>query len=217
MIQLLWVPEVFFLRATRSFVGRRPTCLRLSAEETSGKAAIRKNPLFARVTFQRLHEKPDSGNPRLPLGLKPLSQCSVPVSLCRVQVTGSLAVKRPFLSFIFTSLLRLLLSTLSVLHFHSLVKPLLQELQRHETSGVRKETDGRGQKTRQTSFHVKFAFVHSLLYCNISQGTQNTRTSSIDITFQLWNIPRRYRNRNPSKSSTGMWKLARNQRQPLKR
>ena len=55
----------------------------------------------------------------------------------------------PFLSFIFISLQRLVLSTLSVLHFHSLVKPLLQELQRHETSGVQKETDGRGQKTRQ--------------------------------------------------------------------
>ena len=83
----------------------------------------------------------------------------LPVSLCRVQVTGSLAVKRPFLSFIFTSLQRLVLSTLSVIHFHSLVKPLLEELQRHETSGVRKETDGRGQKTRQTTFHVKFACI----------------------------------------------------------
>ena len=110
----------------------------------------------------------------------------------------------PFLSFIFISLQRLVLSTLSVLHFHSLVKPLHEELQRHETSGVRKETDARGQKTRQTTFHVKFAFVHSLLYRNISHGTQNTRTSSIDITFQHWNIPRRNGYRNPSKSSTGV-------------
>lgn len=141
----------------------------------------------------------------------------LPVSLCRVQVTGSLAVNRPFLSFIFTSLQRLVLSKLSVIHFHSLVKPLLEELQRHETSGVRKQTDGRGQKTRQTTFHVKFAFFHSLLYRNISHGTQNTRTSSIDITFQLWNIPRRNGNRNPSKSSTGVWKVARNQRELFKR
>ena len=122
----------------------------------------------------------------------------------------------PFLGFIFTSL-QLVLSTLSNLHFHSLFKPLHEELQRHETSGVRKETDARGQKTRQTTFHVKFAFVHSLLYRNISHGTQNTRTSSIDITFQLWNIPRRNGNRNPSKSSTGVWKVARNQRELFKR
>ena len=122
----------------------------------------------------------------------------------------------PFLGFIFTSL-QLVLSMLSNLHFHSLFKPLHEELQRHETSGVRKETDGRGQKTRQTTFHVKFAFVHSLLYRNISHGTQNTRTSSIDITFQLWNIPRRNGNRNPSKSSTGVWKVARNQRELFKR
>ena len=124
----------------------------------------------------------------------------------------------PFLSFIFISLQRPVLSTLSVLTlFHSHVKPLLEEQQRHDISGVRKETDGRGEKTRQTTFHVKFAFVHSLLYRNISHGTQNTRTSSIDITFQLWNIPRRNGNRNPSKSSTRVWKLARNQRQPFKR
>ena len=109
-------------------------------------------------------------------------------------------------------------TTLSVLTlFHSLVKPLLEEQQRHDISGVRKETDGREQKTRQTTFQVKFAFVHSLLYRNISHGTQNTRTSSIDITFQLWNIPRGNGNRSPSKSSTGVWKLARNQRQPFKR
>ena len=120
------------------------------------------------------------------------------------------------MGFIFTSL-QLVLSTPSNLHFHSLFKPLHEELQRHETSGVRKETDARGQKTRQTTFHVKFAFVHSLLYRNISHGTQNTRTSSTDITFQLWNILRQNRNRNPSKSSAGVWKLARNQRQPFKR
>ena len=125
---------------------------------------------------------------------------------------------RPFLSFIFISLQRLVLTMLSVLTlFHSLVKPLLEEQQRHDFSGVRKETDGRGQKTRQTTFHVKFAFVHFLLYRNISHGTQNTRTSSIDITFQFCNIPRRNRNRNPSKSSTGVWTLARNQREPFKR
>ena len=124
----------------------------------------------------------------------------------------------PLLSFIFISLQRQVLSTLSVLTlFHCLVKPLHEEQQRHDFSGVRKETGARGQKTRQTTFHVEFAFVHSLLYRNISHGTQNTRTSSIDITFQRWNIPRRSGNRNPSKSSTGVWKLARNQRQQYKR
>ena len=111
----------------------------------------------------------------------------------------------PFLSSIFISLQRLALTTLSVLTlFHCLVKPLLEEQHRHEISGVRKETGGRGQKTRQTTFHVKFAFVHSLLYRNISHGTQNTRTSSTDITFQHWNIPRRNGYRNPSNSSTGV-------------
>ena len=127
---------------------------------------------------------------------------------------------RPFLSFIFISPQRLVLGRYRFLLFSitdSLVKPLLEEQQRHDISGVRKETDARGQKTRQTTFHVEFAFVHFLLYRNISHGTQNTRTSSIDITFQLWSIPRRNENRNPSKSSTGVWKLARNQRQPFKR
>ena len=124
----------------------------------------------------------------------------------------------PFFSFIFISLQRLVLTTLWVLSlFYSVVKPLLEEQQKHDISGVRKETDGRGQKTRQNTFHVEFAFVHSLLYRNISHGTQNTRTSSTDITFQLWNILRRNRNRNPSKSSAGVWKLARNQRQLFKR
>ena len=137
----------------------------------------------------------------------------LPVSLCRVQVTGSLVVKRCDLfwassSLVFNWFYQRYRFFISILH---------EELQRRETSGVRKETDGRGQKTRQTTFHVKFAFVHSLFYRNISHGTQNTRTSLIDITFQLWNIPRRNGNRNPSKSSTGVWKLARNQRQPFKR
>ena len=39
---LSWVSEVFFSRATRSLVGRRPSRLRAKAEDTSGEAT-RKN------------------------------------------------------------------------------------------------------------------------------------------------------------------------------
>ena len=141
----------------------------------------------------------------------------LPVSLCRVQVTESLVVKRCDLfwatsSVVFNWFYQRYRFFISILFLN----PYTRNCKDMRPQGFRKETDARGQKTRQTTFHVKFAFVHSLLYRNISHGTPNTRTSSIDITFQLWNIPRRNGNRNPSKSSTGVWKLARNQRQPFK-
>ena len=41
-LALPWVPEIFFSRVTRGFVGRRPTRLRPSAKDTSGEAP-RKN------------------------------------------------------------------------------------------------------------------------------------------------------------------------------
>ena len=50
-LALPWVPEIFFSCVTRGFVGRRPTRLRPSAEDTS-----REKKLFARVTFYDLTE-----------------------------------------------------------------------------------------------------------------------------------------------------------------
>ena len=88
-----------------SFVGHRPTRLRLSAEDTSSKAAIiKKKPLFARVTFQKLTEarnwawkvawkawlRKSKTSSRTEASLSVL----LPVSLCSVQITGSLGVKR---------------------------------------------------------------------------------------------------------------------------
>ena len=70
-----------------SFVGRMPTRLRLSAEDTIKKTRRdKKNPPFSHKSLvknwlkletahESLHEKPDPGNPRIPLALKPVSQC----------------------------------------------------------------------------------------------------------------------------------------------
>ena len=87
----------------------------------------------------------------------------------------------------------------------------------HMHERAEKKADEQGKKTGQIAFHVKLAVVCSLLYRYNSRGTQNTRTSSIDITFYLWNIPRRNGNRNPSKSSAGVRKMARSHRQPFGR
>ena len=85
----------------------------------------------------------------------------------------------------------------------------------HESA--EKKADEQEKKTGQIAFHVKLAVVFSLLYRNNSRGTQNSRTSSIDITLYLWNIPRRNGNRNPSKSSAGVRKMARSHSQPFGR
>ena len=187
--QLLWVPDVFFLRATRSFVGRGPTRRRLSAEDTSGKPAIRKDPLFARVTFHKLTEARNCAwkaawkawlrKSKTSSRTEASESVLLPVSLCRVQVTESLTVKRCDLFWASSSLVfkdwfyqryRFFISIL-------LLNPYSRNSKDIRPQGSeKKQTRTRGQKTRQTTFRVKFAFVHSLLYRIISHGTQAPST-----------------------------------------
>ena len=120
---LLPTPTIILTLGTRGFLLACDEELRRPQADTSSAFGWRherqrrdkKKPLFSggslfknwpkpETAHESLHENPDSGNPRLPLALKPLSQCSVPVSLCRVQVTGSLAVNRPDLFWASSSL-----------------------------------------------------------------------------------------------------------------
>ena len=58
-LALPWVPEIFFPRVTRGFVGRRSTRLRRSAEDTSGEAASKN---FSRGSLFKTWPKPETAH-----------------------------------------------------------------------------------------------------------------------------------------------------------
>ena len=125
----------------RSFVDHRPTRLRLTAEDTSSKAAIiKKKTAFRAGHFWKIDRSQKLSMKACMKSLTPEIQDFLSHWSLSVSATSSFSMQRsdyrkfrskemwPFLSFIFISLQRLALTTLSVLTLsHSLVKPLLEE------------------------------------------------------------------------------------------
>ena len=119
-----------------SFVGHRPTRLRLSAD-TSGKAAIiKKKTAFRAGYFSKIDRSQKLSMKACMKSLTPEIQDFLSHWSLSVSATSSFSMQRsdyrkfrskemwPFLSFIFISVQRLALTTLSVLTlFHSLVNP----------------------------------------------------------------------------------------------
>ena len=79
----------------------------------------------------------------------------------------------------------------------------------------KKKKNGRKLDRLLSASGLLLSIVSCTLYRTDSRWSQNTRTSSADITLSpnaLWS----FRERNPSKISSGLWKMASKERKPFR-